>query len=68
MKNLKGNRAFLYIGLPVAVVLPLLFVSFLIGPSSIYFWAGVGLGMLIMNYWPSILQSPQKESQPNEAT
>jgi len=44
---MKGNKKLLLIGLPVAVVLPLLAASFIIGPQSIWLWAGVGIGMAI---------------------
>ena len=45
------NLNLLTIGLPVAVIIPLLVVSWWIGPNSIYFWAGIGVGMAIINYW-----------------
>lgn len=41
----------LVVGLPLAVVVPLLIASFLIGPQSIYLWAGIGLGMLIVTFY-----------------
>jgi len=46
----KPNKKLLLIGLPLAVIIPLLIVSYLIGPASIYIWAGVGLGMLIVSW------------------
>lgn len=44
------HKKLLYIGLPLAVVIPLLIVSYLIGPTSVYIWVGVGLGMLIVTW------------------
>ena len=34
------------IGLPIAVVVPLLIVTFIIGKTMIWFWAGIGLAMI----------------------
>jgi hypothetical protein len=44
------HKKLLYIGLPLAVVIPLLIVSWLIGPTSIWIWAGVALGMVIITW------------------
>jgi hypothetical protein len=46
---MKGNKRLLLIGLPLAVVLPLLVASYFIGPASVWLWAGVGLGMVIQH-------------------
>jgi len=47
----RGNINLLTIGLPVVVIVPLLVASWFIGPGSIWFWAGIGVGMAIYNYW-----------------
>ena len=48
MQYLKNNRKAVAVVLPIAVVAPLVLVSWLIGPTSILFWIGVGL---VMIYW-----------------
>ena len=49
---MQGNKKLklLAILLPLAVIVPLLAVSWLIGPGSIWLWAGVGLGMAVV-WW-----------------
>jgi hypothetical protein len=46
MQYLKNNRKAVTILLPIAVVAPLVLVSWLIGPTSILFWIGIGLVMI----------------------
>lgn len=46
---MKGNKKFLAVALPIAVVLPLLVVSYYIGPVSVWFWLGVGVTMFVMS-------------------
>lgn len=63
---MKGNKKMLVILLPLAVVVPMLAASWIIGPQSIYVWAGVGLGMVAvwwMNRKPQPDQQPQDEVQ-----
>ena len=59
------NKKLLLIGLPLAVVVPLLIVSWLIGPTSIYIWVGVGLGMLYVS-WKMKQMDPPKDMDEKE--
>lgn len=47
---MKGNKKLLYIGVPLAVVIPLLITTYFVGPPSVWLWAGVGLGMVIHHF------------------
>lgn len=53
------KRKLLAILLPLAVVLPLLVVSYFIGPAALWLWLGVGLGMLFVSW--------QMKRQPEQA-
>lgn len=50
MQQLTGRKRKIFVFLfPLAVVFPLVVVSFLIGVQSIWLWIGVGLGMIYLN-------------------
>lgn len=49
----------LAIVLPVTAVIPLLIVTYFIGPAAIWLWAGIGLGMAIF----SVLQRRRPEAK-----
>ena len=44
------KRKWLIVLFPIAVVFPVVVVSFLIGVQSIWIWIGVGLGMIYLNH------------------
>lgn len=60
----KPNKKLLLIGLPLAVVVPLLLASYFIGPASIWLWVGVGLGMLYVS-WKVKQQKPAQKPDDN---
>lgn len=63
---MKHNKKFLLIALPLAVVIPLLAVTWFIGPSSIWLWAGIGIGMAIHQIMARRQQQVQKEVAADE--
>jgi len=46
LNRLKGNKMALAVALPAVVVVPLLIMTFIGGPQLIYFWVGIGIGMV----------------------
>jgi len=50
MTTLKGNKKLLIIGIPIAVVLPLLIVTLIIGKAAIWIWLGILLGMIVVSW------------------
>ena len=63
---MKHNKKFLLIALPLAVVIPLLVITWIVGPSSIWLWAGIGIGMAIHQIMQRRQQQVQKEVQTDE--
>lgn len=46
---MKGNKRLLVILLPIAVVIPLLIVTWFIGAPAVWLWAGIGIGMVVFS-------------------
>jgi hypothetical protein len=63
---MKKRINFLSMALPVVVVVPLLVASYFIGPASIWFWAGIGVGMAVFNYFIKDNQPTPETPEPAE--